>query len=879
MSYFAAIHRRLHWLNLPGALLIALLQRTPIIRVAASAGNFVLSSTAGNVLKAAASTLGALGAVHSMAGATTLSASTPSPASGTVGTVFNTVVFSVKGAQSAASSWTVNGGVPPGLSLKAYGTTTVGVTSGLINNASTLQLDGTPTSAGQFLLSLTAWESAGAKNTSTTFTYVINIAAAPNSAPTISTQPTSKTVPVGGTAQFTSAASGSPTPTLQWFKGSTAIAGATSTILTISGATSADAATYTLVATNSQGSATSNAVTLTVTGGVTAGPTITSQPTDVNVSIGGSATFTAFVSGLSDISYKWYKNNVELSGANSPVFTISSVNLLDVGIYNFTAKDSSGSVTSSGAALTINSSPVIITQPNSQTLIAGANASFTVSVSGTPPPIFQWKKNGLDIPGQTDATLSLINIQSSSAGIYTVIATNLYGSATSNAATLSVNVPPVITAQPSSQTVSVGANVTFSLSATGSPSPVLQWKKNGLIISGQTNTTLTLTNIQTSDQGSYTCVATNLVGSVTSSTASLSINSVADAPVITAQPVSITASVGTAATLSVVATGSPSYQWRKNGVFIPGATNSSLSFLKLLASDTATYDVVATNASGTVMSPAATLIVTSALASRLSNLSVRTTLSGNQILTVGLTMSGGVKPVLFRAAGPTLGGSPFNIPGTMSDPKLAIFDGPNQVDSNDNWGGISATSVAIAAVGAFPFSSSTSLDAATVTSIQGGRTVQVSGPSAGNLIVEAYDIGVANSPRLTNLSALNFVGTGGDVLIAGFTVAGSGSKNLLIRAVGPSLAASPFNIGGTLVDPKLTVRNSTQDIVGENDNYSLSLASVFSSVGAFGLVAGAKDAALLISLPASPGGAGYTVTVSGSDGGTGLSIVEVYELP
>jgi hypothetical protein len=215
----------------------------------------------------------------------------------------------------------------------------------------------------------------------------------------------------------------------------------------------------------------------------------------------------------------------------------------------------------------------------------------------------------------------------------------------------------------------------------------------------------------------------------------------------------------------------------------------------------------------------------------------------------------------------------------MSDPKLAIFDGPNQVDLNDNWGGNSATSVAIAAVGAFPFSSATSLDAALVTSIQGGRTVQVSGPSAGNLIVEAYDIGAASSPRLTNLSALNFVGTGGDVLIAGFTVAGSGSKNLLIRAVGPSLAAAPFNIGGTLVDPKLTVRNSAQDIVGENDNYSSSLAPVFSSVGAFGLVGGAKDAALLISLPASPGGLGYTVTVSGADGGTGLAIVEVYELP
>jgi hypothetical protein len=612
MSYFAVIHRRLHWLNLPGALLIALLQRTPIIRVAASAGNFVFSSTAGNVLKAAASTLGALGAVHSMAGATTLSASTPSPASGTVGTVFNTVVFSVKGAQSAASSWTVNGGVPPGLSLKAYGTTTAGVTSGLINNASTLQLDGTPTSAGQFLLSLTAWESAGAKNTSTTFTYVINIAAAPNSAPTISTQPTSKTVPVGGTAQFTSAASGSPTPTLQWFKGSTAIAGATSTILTISGATSADAATYTLVATNSQGSATSNAVTLTVTGGVTA-------------------------------------------------------------------------------------------------------------------------------------------------------------------------------------------------------------------------------------------------------------------PVVTAQPASITAAASSLAVFTVVATGSPTYQWRKNGTAITGATNDTLTFAKLAAADTACYDVVVSNSAGTTIGGPATLLVTSPYSAYLSNLAVRTTLSANQILIVGLTMSGGKKDVLLRAAGPGLGA--LGVPGTMADPKLALYNGSTQIASNDNWQGNAAVSSAISTVGAFAFPSANSLDAALVANIEGGRTVQVSGPAAGNVIVETYDAGSGYSTRLTNLSALNFVGTGGDILIAGFTVAGSGSRNLLIRAAGPSLGA--LGVPATIADPKLELFTAAGSKIAENDSYAASLNTIFTSVGAFAFVPNAKDAALIVSLP--PGG--YTVQVSGADGGTGVAIVEVYELP
>ncbi len=211
----------------------------------------------------------------------------------------------------------------------------------------------------------------------------------------------------------------------------------------------------------------------------------------------------------------------------------------------------------------------------------------------------------------------------------------------------------------------------------------------------------------------------------------------------------------------------------------------------------------------------------------------------------------------------------------MADPKLALFNGAAQIDANDNWAGNAAVSAAMTTVGAFPFASAASLDAALVTTIDGGRTVQVSGPAAGNLIVEAYDAGTGNTPRLTNLSALNFVGTGGDVLIAGFTIAGTGSKNVLIRAVGPSLGA--LGVPGTLVDPKLELFSATNPPakIAENDNYSASLPTIFASVGAFAFVPGAKDAALMISLPAG----GYTVQVSGADGGTGSAIVEVYELP
>jgi len=107
----------------------------------------------------------------------------------------------------------------------------------------------------------------------------------------------------------------------------------------------------------------------------------------------------------------------------------------------------------------------------------------------------------------------------------------------------------------------------------------------------------------------------------------------------------------------------------------------------------------------------------------------------------------------------------------------------------------------------------------------------------------------------------------------GFTIAGTGTRNLLIRAAGPSLAA--LGVGGTLADPKLEIFDSRNVVIGSNDTYAPALASVFASVGAFGFVPGATDAALTVSLP--PGG--YTVQVSGADGGTGTAIVEVYELP
>jgi hypothetical protein len=159
-----------------------------------------------------------------------------------------------------------------------------------------------------------------------------------------------------------------------------------------------------------------------------------------------------------------------------------------------------------------------------------------------------------------------------------------------------------------------------------------------------------------------------------------------------------------------------------------------------------------------------------------------------------------------------------------------------------------------------------------VTSVDGGRTLHVSGSASGTVLVEAYGGGISRTQRFTSLSARNTVGTGANILIAGFTLTGSGTRNLLIRAVGPKLI--DFDVLNFLADPKLEIYTGAKKLY-ENNDWSTSLLPVFNSAGAFALNPKSKDAAITISLPAG----GYTVQVSGADGGVGEALIEIYELP
>jgi hypothetical protein len=171
-----------------------------------------------------------------------------------------------------------------------------------------------------------------------------------------------------------------------------------------------------------------------------------------------------------------------------------------------------------------------------------------------------------------------------------------------------------------------------------------------------------------------------------------------------------------------------------------------------------------------------------------------------------------------------------------------------------------------------------------VTSLKAGSyTVQVAGKNgvSGNVIAEVYDNTPTNSytiatPRLLNLSCLEQVSAGG-ILSAGFVIGGNTSEQVLIRVSGPTLAGAPFNLTGTIPDPKVTIFNSSSAILATNSGWggNAAITAANSAAGAFQFANGtSKDSAVLITL--LPGA--YTVQATSVSGTAGITLIEVYEV-
>ncbi len=179
-------------------------------------------------------------------------------------------------------------------------------------------------------------------------------------------------------------------------------------------------------------------------------PVILTQPQDTTNSAGTIATFTVGVSGSPPFSYQWYLNSVtQLAGGTNSTLTLHNVQTTDSGGYSVIVGNVAGSITSMVAQLLVTnvfSAPMIITQPQDQTVTVSNNASFSVVATGTQPLFYQWYYNTNSLlTDATNSTLALNNVQFTDAGVYQVTVSNGQGSTNSNFATLAV-VPPVTNA-------------------------------------------------------------------------------------------------------------------------------------------------------------------------------------------------------------------------------------------------------------------------------------------------------------------------------------------------------------------------------------------------------------------------------------------------
>ena len=559
------------------------------------------------------------------------------------------------------------------------------------------------------------------------------------------------------------------------------------------------------------------------------------------------------------------------------------------------------------------------------TLTVGTAVSIAFTVSPTQTPIASWKISGAIPPG-TDfsgrTTAGSVNVQSLSlagtpttAGSFPVTLQAFDGqnntgfesavytyTITVNAGTSST---PTITTQPQSQTVSVGANAMFTVAVSGSPAPTLQWRKDSVAINGETGTSLALNNVQAGAAGTYTVVATNSAGSVTSTGAVLTVSATAPNAPSTPGTAGGYASGATEVTLTWLA---PAGGNAVAGYKVERATNNTFG-VGLTAFDLATpstsyvdttvsanttyfYRISATNAGGASAPTSAIQVVTpagnNAGATAFVNIATRAFCgTGNSVTIGGFVVAGGsAKRVLVRAVGPSLTAQGIGQSEVLLDPSIEVHKGAPVIASNDNWGdntnAAEITSTA-QAIGANALAAGdTKSSALLLTLDQGVYSFVASGKggTSGVVLLEVYDADTpgASGANFANIATRAFATTGNGVTIGGFVVAGGAPKQVLLRAVGPTLLTQGIGQSEVLVDPTIELHQGAP-VIAINDNWgdnanSAAIVTTGARIGATPLSGtDTKSAVLLVKL--RPGV--YSFIARGKSDASGIVLVEVYD--
>jgi hypothetical protein len=318
------------------------------------------------------------------------------------------------------------------------------------------------------------------------------------------------------------------------------------------------------------------------------------QNVKIEVSSNGGQSWSVLVASISaqQGSYQWSIPSTQTPGTQYRIRISDAADstLFDVSDANFS----------------IAGPPQLTAQPQPATVCEGQSVVLSVGAQGT-ALTYQWRRNGQNIPGATQATYQFVATLSD-AGIYDVVVSNACGSVTSDTVRVTVKERPRITQQPpASLTVCVGQSVTLRVTATGTGLRY-QWRRNGTPIPGATQSSYTIAAVQLADSGIYDVVVSGECEPPAYSTQTEL--RVTGLPQIVEHPQSQSVRVGQSVTFRVQAQGQNlQYQWRKNGVAIAGATQPQYTIAAAQLADAGFYDCLVWNECGQSVSQAARLTV------------------------------------------------------------------------------------------------------------------------------------------------------------------------------------------------------------------------------------------------------------------------------
>ncbi len=464
--------------------------------------------------------------------------------------------------------------------------------------------------------------------------------------------PGSLGLPLAGAGSLSVAATGTGKLTYQWWKNGQIVPKATSPVLSLKPVTQATAGSYTCWVQNTVNTTVHRLESTACIVTVGSGLRIVTQPlAALAVPLDGTISLSTTATAAGPVSFQWQKNGIDLPGQNNSSLSVSPASWKDAGNYTCLVASEFDRQLTRIAKVVVAAAPRITADPVTQTLAKQSKVTLRVAATGTPPLLYQWRKNGIAIPKALAATFALVATESASYDC--VVSNTLAGparAAISAAAAITVLDRPVITPLPATLFRSKNSSLSLAAAVTGSPNMQFLWQKDGVTLPSQTTATLTLDALKVEDSGSYRLQVMNPVGNPYSTTMKLA---VLEPIVIRNQPNPAVADLGGSVVFFVHASGGGTlrYQWYHNGIALPKAVSSLLSIAKTTAASAGNYHVVVSNAAESLVSNSVPLTMRPAGVAEILGFTPKLSEPGHLVEVDGLKFTTGMRIELVASNG------------------------------------------------------------------------------------------------------------------------------------------------------------------------------------------------------------------------------------